>query len=204
MIKRLSNKEQRANIDYVKWVLVTAFTTDTFVPFDSFTMWQLLPGESVDVLLAELERLILLIGDALPEKWMKFAFVVVLLSHVRQHFWATSRMADMTLGQILTGAQAISVTVAVPTILHPVHWPVITLHVINVLNWTTLQGTASISMERVAVAPYAKRKWRYTATGAERLATSYLSVWETERERVIDVSLSPINLKEVFPVIEYY
>lgn len=86
MIKRLSNKEQRANIDYVKWVLVTAFTTDTFVPFDSFTMWQLLPGESVDVLLAELERLILLIGDALPEKWMKFAFVVVLLSHVRQHF----------------------------------------------------------------------------------------------------------------------
>lgn len=61
----------------------------------------------MNVFFTELQRLALFVGDALPEKWMTCAFVARLPSYVRQHLQASSRMDDITLGQILTRAQAI-------------------------------------------------------------------------------------------------
>lgn len=113
----------------------------------------LLPGETMDVFLAEFQRLTLLVGDVLSEKWMTCAFVVELLNHVRQLLWASSRMDDMTWRQILTKAQAImsdgkeSVAAAVQPLqsitdhTSPTsdnHWCVI-----NALDWIILHDTAS-------------------------------------------------------------
>ena len=65
------------------------------------------PSKTIDVFLAELQILALLIGKVLPEKRITFALVAGLLSHMKQHLWVSLRMDNMTLGQILTKAQAI-------------------------------------------------------------------------------------------------
>lgn len=68
---------------------------DQSMVFDQFMAWCLHPVETVDMFLAELEKLAILIGK-LPEQWTVCAFVP-----------ASSRMDNMTMSQLLTSVHTI-------------------------------------------------------------------------------------------------
>lgn len=84
-------KEQKANIKQFKHALLTAFMIDLFVTFDQF----IVPWLKI-LFLAELKKLTILSGK-LPEQCLVCAFVLELLSHIRQALWASFRMDNMTL-----------------------------------------------------------------------------------------------------------
>ena len=106
-VYRQLSKEQRADMAQLKRALMTAFAMDAYVAFDQFVTRRLRPGETVDVFLAELQRLALLVGEPPPDRWIACAFVSGLPPRVRQLLRSTSRMDAMTLSQLLDRARAI-------------------------------------------------------------------------------------------------
>ena len=59
------------------------------------------------VFLAELQRLALLVGKVINEKWTGCTFVSGLPSHIRQHLQTSVRMDDMIQGLLKTRARVI-------------------------------------------------------------------------------------------------
>ena len=100
-------KEQRTDAEQIKQALITAYATDKFNAFDQFVARHLRPGETVDKFLADLHRLVRLVGEPLPDRWMTCAFVSGLSQHDRQLLRASSRMDTMNVEQLLTRARAI-------------------------------------------------------------------------------------------------
>ena len=66
----------------------------------------LLPGETVDVFLAELRRLAVPFGG-LSDKMLACAFVAGLPDTFKQLLWAGSRMGELPLAHILTRSRAV-------------------------------------------------------------------------------------------------
>ena len=113
--------------------LRTAFAVDSFTAYEQFVGRRLLPGETVDVFLAELRRLAVPFGG-LSDKMLACAFVAGLPDTVKQPLRAGSRMDELPLAHILTRARAIltdevGVAAAVSAI----------KCVIGVMAWVTLR-----------------------------------------------------------------
>ena len=90
----------------IKEALLAAFTMDPYIAYKQFIGQKLQAGESPDVFLAELRRLVSLFGG-MPEKGLAYAFVAGLLESVWQLLRAGSRMETLDLPQILAQARAI-------------------------------------------------------------------------------------------------
>ena len=77
--------------------------------FEQVIMHHLCPEETVDESLTDLPRLAWLVGEMLPECWMKSAFVNKLLSHVRKPLRLSTRIETLILRELLERACAILV-----------------------------------------------------------------------------------------------
>lgn len=80
-----------------------ALYTDLFVTYQQFLGHQLLPGETVDVYLADLLKLSVPFGDV-NERMLGCVFVAGLPDDVSRLLRATSRMDELSTDQLLTQA----------------------------------------------------------------------------------------------------
>ena len=94
--------EQKADVEQIKQVLITAYAADAFNAYDQFVTQQLCPGETMDEFFAELRRLARLVGGPLPEHWLMCAFVSGLPQHIKHLLCASSGMETMSAEQLLT------------------------------------------------------------------------------------------------------
>ena len=92
--KNRMNKQYGKTIILIKWVLITAYATERL-------------GETVDEFLADLHRLVRLVGEPLPDRRMTCAFVSGLPQHVTQLLRASSRMETINVEQLLTRVRTI-------------------------------------------------------------------------------------------------
>lgn len=72
--KQLSEEVQK-DFDKLKGALLTAFSENSFSAYDQLRMRMLMEGESVDVFLADLRRLVALVGQTTPEPLLRCAFL---------------------------------------------------------------------------------------------------------------------------------
>ena len=100
-----ANKKDAAK---VKEALTISFGQDRFIAYEQFVTRRLQPGESVDVLLADLRKLANAFGGV-PDGALGCAFVAALPDNVRQLLRAGSRMESAGLNEILSMARAIMV-----------------------------------------------------------------------------------------------
>ena len=106
---RQLSKEQRDEVEEIKRALVKAYGTDSFVAFEQFTTCRLHPEETVDEFLTDLQRLARLVGETLPECWIKSAFVNGLPSDVKGLFRSSTRLETLSLREVLERARAVFV-----------------------------------------------------------------------------------------------
>lgn len=105
VVDRLSNEDQ-LNIDKVCGALVRAFGADSYSSYDKLVLRNLAEGESVDVFLADIEKLAFGCGIS-GELPLKCAFVRGLPESVRHVLRANSKLDDLSLEQILDRARVI-------------------------------------------------------------------------------------------------
>lgn len=121
--QQLSPSDKK-DVNAVKDALITSFAPDRFSAYEKFISRRLQPGESVDVLLADLRKLAASFGG-MPEKALSCAFVTALPEHVRQLLRAGSRMDSLSLTQLLARARAILVddsAIACAATVRPARW----------------------------------------------------------------------------------
>ena len=98
--------EDRKSAEKVKAALKRAFAADKFAAYESFTERRLTDGESVDVYLADLQRLSSLFGG-LSNEGLSCAFVAGLPESTKQLLLAGARMESLSLTEITDRARAI-------------------------------------------------------------------------------------------------
>ena len=99
-------EDDKRDSSKIKLALRTAFAVDSFTAYELFVSRRLHPGETVDVFLAELRRLVVPFGG-LSDNALVCAFVAALPESVRQLLRAGSRMDELPLIQILARARAV-------------------------------------------------------------------------------------------------
>ena len=99
-------EEDRRKADKVKAALRRAFAVDKYAAYELFSARRLRPGESVDVYLAELQRLSTLFGG-LSEEGLGCAFVAGLPDSVKQMLRAGARMESLTLSEVVDRSRAV-------------------------------------------------------------------------------------------------
>ena len=105
-VYRQLSEEDRRKADKVKAALRRAFAVDKYAAYELFSARRLRPGESVDVYLAELQRLSTLFGG-LSEEGLGCAFVAGLPDSVKQMLRAGARMESLTLSEIVDRSRAV-------------------------------------------------------------------------------------------------
>ena len=106
-VYRWLTHDERKDSQQVKQVLLVAFVSDPFVTFDTFVLYCLCPGETVNEYLGDLQNLARLIEENTSDRWLSCAFLSGLPGPVRQQLRGASRMEHMTLEQILVRAWAL-------------------------------------------------------------------------------------------------
>ena len=90
------NIEKKNVYAEVKAALLLAFSTNAYVSYDQFQSRKLVPGESVDVFVADLKRLAALVDPVVSDNWIKCALVAGLPQTVRSQLQAASPLDTMT------------------------------------------------------------------------------------------------------------
>ena len=90
----------------IKTELATAFSTDPFASYELLRNRVLLEGESVDVYLADLRRLVSLTGQQTAGPILRCAFVAGLPSDISLQLRSTANIASLELSEILSKARA--------------------------------------------------------------------------------------------------
>lgn len=98
--------EDRKSPEKVKTALRRAFAADKFASYEAFMERRLADGESIDVYLADLQRLSSLFGD-LSDEGISCAFVAGLPESTKQLLRAGARMESLSLLEIVDRARAI-------------------------------------------------------------------------------------------------
>ena len=98
-------EEDKMDFDRIKAALFTAFAADGFMAFDQFAERWIYLGESVDVYLAELQRLLGLFGG-ISNQSLACAFVRGLPDRVKSLLRASTRMDGLSIDQLLARARA--------------------------------------------------------------------------------------------------
>lgn len=96
----------KADYDQLKDSLIRAFSLDAFSAFERFINRRYVSGESVDVYLSDLRRLIGLIGDT--DEMLKCAFVSGLPTNTRNQLKAASSLESMSLADVAERARTIN------------------------------------------------------------------------------------------------
>lgn len=98
--------DSRCSLSAVRGALYAAFAMDQYAAYEAFSARRLQAGESADVFLADLRRLVELFGG-LPDRALACAFVAGLPDAVRRAVRAGSRAEDLSLAEVLVRARAV-------------------------------------------------------------------------------------------------
>ena len=96
----------KADFDKLKKELTTAFSTNAFSSYDQLRNRMLLEGESVDVYLADLRRLVNLMGQTEAEPLLRCAFVIGLPSDIALQLRSTVNVDSMALAELVSKTRA--------------------------------------------------------------------------------------------------
>ena len=100
----------RGDYDKLKKELNNAFSTNAFASYEQLRSRVLLDGESVDVYLADLRRLVNLIGQKDANALLRCAFVAGLPSEISMQLRSTANISEMPLDEIVAKARAMLAT----------------------------------------------------------------------------------------------
>ena len=101
-------EEEKRDADRIELALKTAFACDKFLAYDEFRNRQWKNGESVDVYLADLKRLVHVANiDGENEEIIKLSFVMGLLNKVSAELRATPKIDTLDLTAILQISRAL-------------------------------------------------------------------------------------------------
>ena len=100
------SEEKRADFACIKDVLYTAFALNPGTAYKQFAARCFHLGETVDVFLAELRKLVTQF-KSMTERGLVGAFIAGLPEHVEKLLQATTRVDDLPISEILARAQAI-------------------------------------------------------------------------------------------------
>lgn len=98
--------EAKGDYDKLKAELTTAFSSNAFVAYEHLRERVLREGEAVDVYLADLRRLVSLIGQQNSDPILRCAFVAGLPSEVSVHLKSIAGLDKMALCEIVAKARA--------------------------------------------------------------------------------------------------
>ena len=99
---------QQADYDVVKDTLTAAFCASPFSAYDELQKRQLQAGESPDVYLADIRRLISLTGcKEVPDAWVRCAFIGGLPSSARAQLTAMAEATTMSLPDLLARTRTV-------------------------------------------------------------------------------------------------
>jgi hypothetical protein len=101
------SEEQKENYGEVRKSLMKAFAIDQFMAYEEVMCRRLGAGESVDVYLADLVRLLRIIHDHEDDELVKCAFVAGLPDDCKKQIRGACSMTEMTLGQIVVRARTL-------------------------------------------------------------------------------------------------
>lgn len=107
VVDRLSDEDQ-LDVDKVSNALIRAFGADPFSSYDTLMSRKLEGGESVDVYLADIEKLAKRCG-ILCELPIKCAFISGLPQNVRHILRANTKLDDMPLDQVLDSSSEVGI-----------------------------------------------------------------------------------------------
>lgn len=107
--------ETKGDYDTLKQELTTAFSTNPFASYEQLRNRVLVDGESVDVYLADLRRLVNLMGQKDANALLRCAFVAGLPSEIAMQLRSTANISQMELADIVTKARAMLATSAPST-----------------------------------------------------------------------------------------
>lgn len=96
----------------LKKELVTAFSINCYSAYSQLRERVLQEGETVDVYLADIRRLVESMGQTEPEPLLKCAFVAGLPTEVASQLKATAAVEEMGLNEIVTRARSVLSTTA--------------------------------------------------------------------------------------------
>ena len=96
--------EKKQDVASIKEALIAAFEHDSFMAYDTFIPRRLKPNETVDLYLADLQRLASLFGGV-SEVAIGCVFVSGLPHSARQILRSEGRMETMSLSRLLTRAR---------------------------------------------------------------------------------------------------
>lgn len=97
----------KADYNKLKCALREAFSVHPLLAYEQFIARRLLPGESVDVFVADLRRLGSLVDSGLSEDWIKCAMVNGLPETVRQQLKASCSLERLTLSTLIERARVL-------------------------------------------------------------------------------------------------
>lgn len=101
-------REDQADYKRLKAALTAAFCPSPFSAYDQLRRRTLQPGESPDVYLSDIRRLILLTGcEDAPEEWVRCAFVGGLPTEARSQLTAMVNVMTMAVGDLVARARTI-------------------------------------------------------------------------------------------------
>lgn len=104
--KQLS-EEVKDNYDQLKQELMTAFGVNNFCAYEQLQRRVYVDGETVDVYLADIRRLVSLIGQTNPEPLLRCAFVSGLPAEVALQLKSIASVEKLSLPELVTRARMI-------------------------------------------------------------------------------------------------
>lgn len=99
-------EDKKMNKDDVEKVLLTAFTQNNFGAYDSLRLRSWCPGESVDVFLSDIRRLVTLAGID-SEQTVRCAFICGLPADVSNQLRASAQINNQPLDVVVTQARVL-------------------------------------------------------------------------------------------------
>lgn len=99
--KQLGDSEKN-DYDKLKKALLTAFSVNCYSAYEELRARSLVDGETVDVYLADLRRLVALIGQGNPEPLLKCAFVAGLPEHLAAQLKSIAAVEDLALHELVS------------------------------------------------------------------------------------------------------
>ena len=99
--------EQKGDYKKLKGALLKAFSLNRSMAYEQFVNRRLLPGETVDVLVADLKRLANLVTERPDEEWLKCGVIHAMPVTVKRQLLTASSVDDMDLSSIVAQARAL-------------------------------------------------------------------------------------------------
>jgi hypothetical protein len=101
------SEEQKGDYKKLKAVLLKAFSLSRSTAYEQFVNRRLLPGETVDVLVADLKRLGSLVTEKVDEDWLKCAVIHTMPVTVKRQLLTACSVDEMEISDVIERARAL-------------------------------------------------------------------------------------------------